>query len=441
MKTRKFAKFTSNYIKMTLFCLCMCFLLKGAFGNIKLVHDGDSVTLQSALTNVQKYERVLWTFGPDSTRIAQINNAINKISVYNEVLNGKFRGKLSLDAQTGSLTIANATSQHAGLYELNTVGGNDVLSKQFRVIILAHLPAPVLMRNSSQCSSSSSSSVQYCSVLCSVVNVSAVSLSWYKGNSVLSSISVSDLSISLSLPLEVEYQDRNTYSCVIDNTISNQTTHLDISTLCQPCEVGVSSLNSGNSVPFGDVVLICIGIAVTFVILAAAGMFSIYWRYKKTHQTCQTPVQQVSEVHEGDDMVEMDELKTMSVSVGGSVMLNTGFTKIKSCDVLQWRFGEPNSDVTNPFVVIRRLNEPDFTEYAGHDETFRDRLQLDQQNGYLKISDIRPTDFGIYKLNIARNGRNVISKTFIVKDSSEDIREASETESLLKTEMISDNRV
>lgn len=140
-------------------------------------------------------------------------------------------------------------------------------------------------------------------------------------------------------------------------------------------------------------------------------------------------------------MVEMDELKTMSVTVGGSVMLNTGFTKIKSCDVLQWRFGEPNSDVTNPFVVIRRLNEPNITECAGHDETFRDRLQLDQQNGYLKISDIRPTDFGIYKVNIARNGRNVISKTFIVKDSSEDIREASETESLLKTEMISDSRV
>uniref|UniRef100_A0A8C1V6H3 Ig-like domain-containing protein n=1 Tax=Cyprinus carpio TaxID=7962 RepID=A0A8C1V6H3_CYPCA len=194
--------------------------------------EGDSVSLNTDVTEIHEDDDILWNFG--AKKIAEINRATGIFITYEDVLDGRFRDRLQLDKQTGSLTITNTRTQHAGLYELE-IRGAKLSLKTFSVSVYARLPVPVISSNSSQCSSSSSSSSSYCSLVCSVVNVSHVSLSWYKGNSLLSSISVSDLSISLSLPLEVEYQDKNSYSCVINNPISNQTQHLDITQLCHTC--------------------------------------------------------------------------------------------------------------------------------------------------------------------------------------------------------------
>uniref|UniRef100_A0A8C1T7I0 Ig-like domain-containing protein n=1 Tax=Cyprinus carpio TaxID=7962 RepID=A0A8C1T7I0_CYPCA len=267
------------------------------------VTEGDSVTLNSGLTEIQNDDLITWTFGHSETLIAQILKKAQLFSTSHGEAAG-FRDRLKLDHQTGSLTITNIRAEHAGVYELLIVGGK-LSSKYFIVSVNgvsadeeksvsvmkrdsvttqtavtemhedstlwtfgaetsqiaeinrsagifsrynACLPVPVISSNSSQCSSSSSSSQQNCSLVCSVLNVGHVTLSWYKGNSLLSSISVSDLSISLSLPLEVEYQDKNSYSCVLNNPISNQTQHLDITQLCHTCSDSVHCCGSTEAV-------------------------------------------------------------------------------------------------------------------------------------------------------------------------------------------------
>uniref|UniRef100_A0A8C1MMI4 Ig-like domain-containing protein n=1 Tax=Cyprinus carpio TaxID=7962 RepID=A0A8C1MMI4_CYPCA len=221
------------------FCLCL-WLLGGVCDvysdeTVISVMEGDSVTLNTDVTELQRDDQILWSFRLNSseTRIGEIYKQI--VSIYdNKENNERFRDRLKIDEQTGSLTITNINKLHSGLYKLQIISGV-IKHISFSIAVYGILPVPDIIRDSSQnvSSSSSGSSVSRCSLLCSAVNVSAVTLSWYKGNSLLSSISVSDLSISLSLPLEVEYQEKNTYSCVINNPISKQTTHLDISQLCQ----------------------------------------------------------------------------------------------------------------------------------------------------------------------------------------------------------------
>ncbi|XP_077081771.1 CD48 antigen-like [Siphateles boraxobius] len=219
-------------IHAVLFCSC-CFLLDGVFGvetdEIDVsVMEGDSFTLRTGLTDIQSDDEIEWRFGSSRTRITRI--AAGNITKYDDEY---FRDRLQLERQTGDLTITNVSNEHSGVYQLSIIINNKKSIKRFSVTVYAPLPVPDIFSDNSQCSLSGERSSRI--VLCSVLNVSDVTLSWYKGTSLLSSISVSDLSISLSLPLEVEYQDNNKYSCMLNNPISKQTTHLDITQLCHTC--------------------------------------------------------------------------------------------------------------------------------------------------------------------------------------------------------------
>ncbi|XP_058623484.1 uncharacterized protein LOC131534548 [Onychostoma macrolepis] len=221
---------------------------------------GNSVTLHTD-TEIRNNDLIQWRFG--NYLIAEIVETANGITVYDDVLEGRFRDRLQVDEETGSLTFTNARIEHTGFYQLQT----NQTKKVFTLSVYTPLPVPVIF---SYCPPSSSSSASKCVLLCSVVNEGQVTLSWYKGNSLLSSISVSDLSISLSLPLKVEYQDQNTYRCVLNNSFTEQTQHLDIGESCHTCSGSVRGCDTVQAV-IRLVVTALVGVA------AAAAVVVLYY--------------------------------------------------------------------------------------------------------------------------------------------------------------------
>ncbi|KAA0711809.1 hypothetical protein E1301_Tti022040 [Triplophysa tibetana] len=209
--------------------ILMRFCLLGVFGDIEEVKisvmEGESVTLHTDLTHIQTDLEIEWRFG--SIRIARIKRSVNIDPTYDNETE-IFRENLKMNNETGDLNITHITSQHSGLYKLNIFTGNKQKVKSFSLTAYAPLLTPVIASDVSHCSSSK------CVLLCSVMNVRNVTLSWYNGSRTHSSINVSEQK-SISLPLEVEHQDTNTYSCVINNPISNQTKPFCLADLCRPC--------------------------------------------------------------------------------------------------------------------------------------------------------------------------------------------------------------
>uniref|UniRef100_A0A8C2EPZ8 Immunoglobulin domain-containing protein n=1 Tax=Cyprinus carpio TaxID=7962 RepID=A0A8C2EPZ8_CYPCA len=96
------------------------------------VMDGHSVTLQTN-TEIQKEDLLMWKFGAEKSLIAEINAEAGSFNTY-DVPDGRFRDRLELDKKTGSLTITNTTTEHAGLY-LITISGKTVTEYRFNVTV------------------------------------------------------------------------------------------------------------------------------------------------------------------------------------------------------------------------------------------------------------------------------------------------------------------
>jgi len=97
------------------------------------VMAGESVTLSTDILELEEDSKILWTHGDNDTCIAEINRATGKTSVYrgNDV---RFRDRLQLDHQTGSLTIWNISIAHSDVYKLQISSRTENKCKRFVII-------------------------------------------------------------------------------------------------------------------------------------------------------------------------------------------------------------------------------------------------------------------------------------------------------------------
>nr|XP_055072687.1 uncharacterized protein LOC129452705 isoform X1 [Misgurnus anguillicaudatus] len=340
-----------------LFCLFV-WCPMGVFGDeVKSVSvmEGDSLTLHIG-TEIQRDDLILWRFGPQETRIATLNKAANIISIYDDVLDERFRDRLQLNDQTGDLTITNITTQHTGIYYLIILSARKI-SYRFNVTVYG------------------------------VVGDEVKSVSVMEGDSLTLH---TDIKLQTDDLILWRFGPQESLIAQI-NRAANKTTIYDDERFRDRLQVNYQT---------GDLII-------TNITTQHAGLYQmIIIGKQKTSYRFNVTVY----VSAG---VFGDEVKSVSVMEGDTVTLHTDITEIKTDDDILWSFGPQETLIAK---INREANIISIYDDV-LDGRFRDRLQLNDQTGDLTITNITTQHTGLYQIIISSEQKTSNRFSVTVYDS------------------------
>uniref|UniRef100_A0A8C1RCJ7 Immunoglobulin domain-containing protein n=1 Tax=Cyprinus carpio TaxID=7962 RepID=A0A8C1RCJ7_CYPCA len=422
------------------------------------VKEGDSVTLHTDVeTNQQK--DIKWYF--NGIRVAEITEDLSFIctDVQCEDADERFKDRLELDHQTGSLTITNITTIDFGLYKVQINISSRIREKIFFVAVYG-VPAV----KSDEMSVEEGESV---TLDLGVIKKQNDFLTWYFNDILIAEITGDQSKLCTDVQCDERFRDRlkvnhQTGSLTIRNTKSTDSGlyKLKISsnsggTIVKRFGVIVGSFFSFSfdtdkvSVMEGDSVILHTdvetnqqgrirwyfnGIYIAEISKDASKICTddqcnkrFSDRLKLDHQTGSLTITNITNTDSGlyqiqiinsrisqkslivdvcdVAAVERDKMKRKSVKEGESVTLDPGVIKNPN-DLKVWYFNYTRiAEITGDQSKICTDDQCD--------ERFRDRLKLDHQTGSLTITNLRTTDSGLYKLEITNCNSSNISITII----------------------------
>ncbi|XP_077083224.1 uncharacterized protein LOC143736369 [Siphateles boraxobius] len=315
------------------------------------VMEGDSVTLNTGVQTNQQ-EEIKWYY--NDTIIAHISGNLSVIctDVQCDEDTERFRDRLKLDHQTGSLTITNTRNTDSGEYKLQI----NINNSSFSITVSSRV---------------------------SGVDTDEVAVSVMEGDSV-----------TLTTDVETNQQENIRWYF---NDIRIAQINRDQSKICTDvqCNEGTERFRDRLKLDHQTGSLI-----ITNTRNTDSGVYKLKIISSSSDRE---KIYNVS-VH-GVSAAERYEIKRKTVKERESVTLYTGVIR-KLNDSITWYFNE--------ILIAEICDEPRKTcTDVQCKERFRDRLKLDHQTGSLIITNTRNTDSGEYKLLI-NNSRFRIIKIFSV---------------------------